>query len=63
MSGRHLFAVEVRSERAVPGCAGILPATGRRPAIVHAGKMPAHPEGRFALQDDFHAAGWADTGS
>ena len=46
-----------------PGSAGFQPATGRRPAIVQAGKMPAHPEGRFALQDDFHAEGWADTGS
>ena len=27
---------------AFPGSAGILPATGRRPAIVQAGKMPAY---------------------
>ena len=28
-------------EAAFPGSAGILPAAGRRPAIVQAGKMPA----------------------
>ena len=30
----------------LPGSAGILPATGRRPAIVHAGRMPALPGSR-----------------
>ena len=30
-------------ERCLPGSAGILPANGRRPAIVQAGKMPALP--------------------
>ena len=29
--------------KGTPGSAGILPATGRRPATVHAGKMPALP--------------------
>ena len=32
-----------RHEGGFPGCAGFQPATGRRPAIVHAGWKPAHP--------------------
>ena len=36
---------------ALPGSAGILPAAGRRPAIVQAGKMPALP-GRRHPNDD-----------
>ena len=38
----HMKGVR-RHEAACPGSAGILPATGRRPAVVHAGQRPALP--------------------
>ena len=41
--GAVISTIEPSSARSVPGTAGILPATGRRPAIVQAGKMPVNP--------------------
>ena len=47
----ELTSCRGHARSAVPGSAGILPATGRRPAIVHAGKMPALP-GKRRRNDD-----------